>query len=166
VHSVPVFANDSLLQMLRWLQRFDLRSSRSSKWMLFFKGISDVLRNRLNFLIRAPREIAKSATHIKIRSRQKIPFFIRVFPAGTLLRAIWGQIRHGAGRGNIAGLLLGGRPGVSANARSLRLHRPAPLARRLLKHAWTTKNPCPCPDCPRLDLAHSGPRRRSGEQRD
>lgn len=99
MHSVPVFANDSLLQMLRWLQRYDLSSSRSSEWMLFFKCISDVLRNRLNFLIRAQREIAKSATHTRFLSRQKIPFFIRVFPAGTLLREILGQIRHGGRKG-------------------------------------------------------------------
>jgi hypothetical protein len=113
VHSVPVFANDSLLQMLRWLQRYDLSSSRSSEWMLFFKCISDVLRNRLNFLIRAQREIAKSATHTRFLSRQKIPFFIRVFPAGTLLREILGQIRHGGRKGEY------GWPAFGRQTRSL-----------------------------------------------
>ena len=90
MHPVPVFANDSLLRMSRWLQRCVLSSSRSIEWMLFLKGISDVLRYWLNFLRGGLRARAKSATHIRFRGRQKNGYLYRAIISRTCFRAKWG----------------------------------------------------------------------------
>ncbi len=79
MHPMPVFANDSLLRMLPGLQRCSLCSSRSSEWMLFFKGIGDVLRNRLDFLKGDARAREKSATRSGFRGGQKPRVYIRGF---------------------------------------------------------------------------------------
>lgn len=76
---MPVFANDSLLRLLPGLQRCGLCSSRSSEWMLFFKGIGDVLRNRLDFLKGDARAREKSATRSGFRGGQKPRVYIRGF---------------------------------------------------------------------------------------